>query len=523
MRIIRVAFAWCFAGVALLVVWSEYTVARAQMHVLGAIQPSLAARLKVLSIPLAFVVIFMVAWWTVLKRWPSARAWAITASCALAVLGFLLTQGSSPFIGLGWAAFGTGAAGVLVFLFSGSADLPKRKRIMRTPRPGDGTSRLVNRSIGVAATLVAIAVSDLWWRWADAHGLGHALPSGIIVQIVLVILAVVFIHESGHAAVGMAFGMKLTGAGIGPFAWSNEIGHWKFHFRAAGLKSMLGYVRMVPTGTRDQRRRKIMQVAAGPVAGIVTGLAATAVVLRLPRTRWEDDWLVLSLFATVSVLEGVFNLIPFSIGRSGYSDGAKLYQLIGGSIWGEYQLLLGVLQSSGVTRTRPRDYDIEAIRRVAAALDNSLERAYLQLAVYSCFLDRGELAQAAEAAGQAETICRDFPDEIPVGWYGLFVFANAFLRRDPLAARAWWDRIEDQNKQNGAESRWISLAALLWSENRLKEANEAWKKAEAWARGLPDSGYAEAERNALRLLREAMDSSTAAAPASPAGPTKISV
>ena len=80
-----------------------------------------------------------------------------------------------------------------------------------------------------------------------------------------------------------------------------------------------------------------------------------------------------------------------------------------------------------------------------------------------------------------------------------------------------------QKKKHGAESRWISLAALLWSENRLKEAEEAWKKGDAWARGLPDSGYAEAERNAARLLREAMDSSTAAAPASPADPTKISV
>lgn len=75
-----------------------------------------------------------------------------------------------------------------------------------------------------------------------------------------------------------------------------------------------------------------------------------------------------------------------------------------------------------------------------------------------------------------------------------------------------------QKKKHGAESRWTSLAALLWSENRLKEANEAWKKAEAWVSGLPHSGYAEAERNALRLLREAMDSSAAAAPASPAGP-----
>jgi hypothetical protein len=83
--------------------------------------------------------------------------------------------------------------------------------------------------------------------------------------------------------------------------------------------------------------------------------------------------------------------------------------------------------------------------------------------------------------------------------------------------------VQQKKKQSSAKSQWIPLAAMLWNVNRLKEGDEAWKKAEAWARGLPDSGYAEAERNALRLLRAAMDSSTTAVPAPPAGPTKISV
>ena len=83
--------------------------------------------------------------------------------------------------------------------------------------------------------------------------------------------------------------------------------------------------------------------------------------------------------------------------------------------------------------------------------------------------------------------------------------------------------MQRQNKRNGAESRRTSLAALLWSENRLKEADEAWKKGEAWARSLPDSGYAEAERSAARLLRKALDESASAQPASPStGPANIS-
>jgi hypothetical protein len=53
------------------------------------------------------------------------------------------------------------------------------------------------------------------------------------------------------------------------------------------------------------------------------------------------------------------------------------------------------------------------------------------------------------------------------------------------------------------------LSALLWVEGRQDEAEEAWRKGDKWARQLPDSGFAEAERNAVLLLRRAMDESEA--------------
>ena len=90
-----------------------------------------------------------------------------------------------------------------------------------------------------------------------------------------------------------------------------------------------------------------------------------------------------------------------------------------------------------------------------------------------------------------------------------FVFGNAFLLRDPVNARTWWNEFELKKTDNLMIEGWTSLSALLWVEGRQDEAEEAWRKGDKWARQLPDSGFAEAERNAVLLLRRAMDESEA--------------
>lgn len=52
-------------------------------------------------------------------------------------------------------------------------------------------------------------------------------------------------------------------------------------------------------------------------------------------------------------------------------------------------------------------------------------------------------------------------------------------------------------------------------ENRLNEAREALQKADAWANQLPHVGAYEAERNAVVLLRKALDEASSSEVAEP--------
>jgi hypothetical protein len=89
------------------------------------------------------------------------------------------------------------------------------------------------------------------------------------------------------------------------------------------------------------------------------------------------------------------------------------------------------------------------------------------------------------------------------------VFAIAFLRRDAATTRLWWERMEARESYQFDDRLWGSRCALLYSENRLKEAAEMWKWADARARRLPKAGHWEAQRHAVKLLGRALDESLA--------------
>lgn len=56
---------------------------------------------------------------------------------------------------------------------------------------------------------------------------------------------------------------------------------------------------------------------------------------------------------------------------------------------------------------------------------------------------------------------------------------------------------------------WLAKAALLWIENLLDQAEEAWREASALAQQLPTAGAYQFDRYRCELLRRAMDESFA--------------
>jgi tetratricopeptide (TPR) repeat protein len=308
--------------------------------------------------------------------------------------------------------------------------------------------------------------------------------------------------------------MKLIHFVVGPFRWQRIGEKWNFEFRPATLLSFPCGTAVVPSDLNNFRRRKIVQVAAGPVASVVTGLLAAAAVFTAPGHAWAGDWRVLSYFATISLVVGLLNFIPFKMG-TGYSDGAKLFQLRSEGLWASYHRLLGLISSTKVTQNRPRDYDIETVERAAGTIARGVDELNMHLCAYAFYLDKGQLEQAREALARAERLCQESSIEVPEDRYAEFVFAIAFLRRDAAAARRWWERMVARDSFEFDDRLWNSRCALLLSENRLQEALEVWKKADAWARQLPKAGAWDAQRHAVQLLGRALRESlaTAAVPA----------
>lgn len=456
----------------------------------------------------AFAAIFASAAWKIVTSSSGARLWSIGASAMLVLLSlFSLTYMPGEHLGpVLWTGALLGYAGLAVFGRRDSTPVPARPSPASTTLPGDGTSAWASKFAALAAAIGAVEGTAHWSSWAARHSLPlHQSPT-IYLQYLAAVLLVLFLHEGGHALAGILLRMKVVTFVVGPFRWWMEDGRWLFEFRALDIVSFLGAAAVVPTSMENFRRRKLLQVAAGPVASLITGLLAVYAILHAPGHAWAFDWRVLAYFATISLIVAFLNFVPFKLG-SAYSDGAKLYQLRQDGLWADYHRLVAAIHATKVTDLRPRDYDIATVERAAGTIARGADELNMHLCAYAHYLDNGKLTEARAALLRAETLCSDSSIEPADHWYSELVFAHAFLGRDSAAARRWWDRMmsrESVAKKQRNHSPLASRCALLLSEGRIAEAAEVWKKADAWARKLPRAGASAAQRHNIQLLGRAL-------------------
>jgi hypothetical protein len=503
MRSIRFGFAIVFALAALVCARVSLILLQHAVSIMFLL-PSLSA-----AAMFAFAAWVGFAHWRGIADAPGLRAWSLAASVLmiLASLFAIAYMQTAQFRPLLWAVAALGYAGLAVF-----AKKETKASAAPTPAvpthdnlPGDGTTAISSKLAALAAALAALEGTSHWSRWGAAHSLPlHSSPL-LYLKYLAAVLLVLFLHEGGHAAAGLLLRMKVVTFIVGPFRWWKQEGHWHFEFRALDLVSFLGAAGVVPTDMRHFRRRKLVQVAAGPIASLVTGLLAVWVVLHAPGHAWAAEWRVLTYFATISLVVALLNFIPFKLG-AGYSDGAKLYQLSRRGLWADYHRLVAAVHATQVTALRPRDYDIRTVERAAGTIARGADELNMHLCAYACYLDKGQLDDARAALLKAEALCNNSTLEPSDQWYSEFVFAIAFLRHDAAAARTWWNRMQSRDRLSASkpQSRLASRCALLLSEGRIAEAAEVWKKADAWSRQLPRAGATEAQRHSIQLLGRAL-------------------
>ena len=517
---IRRFLSWIFAIEAF--IYLKLSV-RMLPQILHPLQPASSDGLRIagaainLSFPIQSVV-FAMAWWTVWRRRRSARGWAIAASLVLILQSGLLLYflrnflQQAPLRDVILTVLAVGVVGLIVFSPRNLAATLDEDSPVQPPIPGDGTNAVMDKMIWVLAFAGYWFGSDWWQRWALTERLENRFGLLYYLEIALAVLVVTAIHELGHAIVGKALGMKLRTFIVGPFQWRIREGRWKFQFLPAKIFSSGGATGVVPTTLDHFRANTICMIAAGPFASLIGGLLAFCAAFTAPNRSWEPAWQLLALIATFSLLASIFNLIPFRIGTtsSEYSDGARIYQLLSNGPWGDYYRAISIAGSTLVTSLRPRDYDIGALQRAGVSIAHGALGLHLRLLVSTYYLDCGQVPEAIHELALAEAIYEESAFEIPVEWHTEFVFGKGLLQRDGAGARLWWNRMEAKKPTRFNGDYWVARSALLWSEDQLQEAEEAWQQGYALANQLPKVGAYEFDRTRFMLLRKELDESLSA-------------
>jgi hypothetical protein len=475
--------------------------------------------ITILVSPLFVAFLNGMAWWTIKKGKTAARGWATAASLSL-ILSSILVLAPGFFawkytpIKLLMGSFVIGAA-IMALGISGLVAFARRDSMAqpviaaKPPRiAGDGTNYLLEALAWLLGIAGFIAATFQWHRW----GLAQHLPRAYVglLQLVAILLIVTVVHELGHAVVGIALGMKLRAFIIGPFHWRIRDGEWKFQFLPAKFFSAGGATALVPTDPHQSRWSQICMIAAGAGFNLLTGLIALYAALTAKGQPYEQYWEFFAYFSTISLLAFASNLIPMQ-SEVHYSDGARIYQLLRGGPWADYYRVLNLVGSTVVTPLRPRDYDIEAIKRAEQSFTKGHQALMLRLFASSYFLDRGMIPEASEEVVEAERIYQESALDLPAELCMSFVYRTAVLRRDAASARQWWERMEAKKPTHFGVDYWLAQSALLWIEGRKEEARVAWNKGNLLAYQLPEAGDYEFDRYRSALLYDCIKKRAASA------------
>lgn len=213
--------------------------AMAQFHTESPLMKSgavllLALQYLIFLMPPIVATVNALAWWKLKNAGRGARGWALAASISFLLLSAPLLAAdfvllSHPMMASrGWSGvfilsvilLSIGVAGLVAFWKRGAtcASVPLPKIV------GDGTHKGLDALVAVLQLGGLILGMNLYMRWGHAQGLPLAHGLEAWVQIAFVILVVVVIHESAHAIVGVALGMKLHAFLVGPFQWTKREG-----------------------------------------------------------------------------------------------------------------------------------------------------------------------------------------------------------------------------------------------------------------------------------------------------------
>lgn len=519
----------CFANAALIYLVASFSVLPALLRMRASDQrfledaprtPTLLENLLLLlaqfivALPVILAALNGIAWWALRTGKKSARIWALSASLSLLLTGGGLLSldlylnsrfpvGHPPLFA--WIIGGhvlIGMAGLVAFSprSAALADSPPRRIA------GDGTHKYLD-TIGIILQVGStLWLMEFYSRWGYAQGLPFTHGLDAWIQWFLVIALATLFHELGHALTGIALGMKLRAFVVGPFQFRVIEQRWKFAFRPMQLLAFSGAAGLTPVNPDESRWNEVAVIAAGPFVNLVTGIIAAALAYSALGAPWSFLWEYFALFATVSLIAGVVNLLPLRP-EGLYSDGARILQIFRGGPLYDYQRAARIAQAGSVSSIRPRNYDIAVIERASAHFKTGEIGLLLHLWATEYYLDGGNLPDARAAFTRAEQVFKDSASEIRAGLHSCVVVNAAVTHLDAEATRSYWMAMQTKKIETLDTNYWQAKCAFHWAESRFDLAREAWNAGMQKLAGLPDVGGCNYDRDCHARLQGLIEAS----------------
>ena len=118
-------------------------------------------------------------------------------------------------------------------------------------------------------------------------------------------------------------------------------------------------------------------------------------------------------------------------------------------------------------------------------------------------LDRGQIPEALQSLGQAETVFEQSASDLPGEMLGYFVYANAFLKPDAACARYWWNLIQAKKARRDCTEYWLAHQHPLDREPGRGSARSVGARQRDCSETSPGRGVR--IRSLFRRLRQTLD------------------
>ena len=256
---------------------------------------------------------------------------------------------------------------------------------------------------GAGYFLGSTAVMVGWFE--DATGTLNAWDLLVLPALVVLVLGV---HELGHLLAGLSQGMCFLLLIFGPFQWHASRSGIKFQW-VTHLGLMGGIAATIPTEVGPKLSRQLLvMISGGPTASLFLGLLAIVIATTF-------DGRVGAYGALVALLSlGIFLMTAIPMRAAGFmSDGMQILDVLSGKQSVAERTTLLQITAQSLAGVRPRDWDSEAIRKVAQLTSDEPLR---QISAWQLLLLRSSGCGDASGIKKYGELLADNVDRFPDGF-----------------------------------------------------------------------------------------------------------